>query len=125
MADKTFRLDVVAPDAALYSGDASIVVAQTTVGEIGILANHEPMLGELAPGGCVVLTEAGGARKALAVQGGFLSVTADTVTVLAEAAQFADDIDVAAERQVLETATQGSEEFLRAKSRVRAVEAVS
>ncbi|WOC11095.1 F0F1 ATP synthase subunit epsilon [Gordonia sp. MP11Mi] len=125
MADKTFRLDVVAPDAALYSGDATLVVAQTTVGQIGIMANHEPMLGELAAGGCVVLTEDSGARKAMAVQGGFLSVTAETVTVLAEAAQFSDEIDVAAERAVLESATEGSEEFLRAKSRVRAVEAVS
>ncbi|GAA4674974.1 F0F1 ATP synthase subunit epsilon [Gordonia humi] len=125
MADKTFRLDVVAPDAQLYSGDASIVVAQTTVGQIGIMANHEPMLAELAPGGCVVLTDDAGVRKALAVQGGFLSVTADTVTVLAEAAQFSDDVDVAAERAVLDSAAEGSEDFLRAKSRVRAVEAVS
>ncbi|MCF8570639.1 F0F1 ATP synthase subunit epsilon [Gordonia sp. HY002] len=125
MADNTFRLDVVAPDAALYSGDATLVVAQTTVGQIGIMANHEPMLGELAPGGCVVLTAEDGARKAMAVQGGFLSVTADTVTVLAESAQFSEDIDVAAEQAVLESATEGSEDFLRAKSRMRAVEAVS
>ncbi|WP_132993835.1 F0F1 ATP synthase subunit epsilon [Gordonia zhaorongruii] len=125
MADKTFRLDVVAPDEALYSGDATFVTAQTTVGEIGILANHEPMLGELAPGGCVVLTEEGGDRKGIAVQGGFLSVSADTVTILAESAQFTDQIDVAAERSALESATEGSEEYLRAKSRVRAVEAVS
>ncbi|MGO3328277.1 F0F1 ATP synthase subunit epsilon [Gordonia sp. (in: high G+C Gram-positive bacteria)] len=125
MADKTFRLDVVAPDAALYSGDVTLMVAQTTVGQIGIMATHEPMLGELAPGGCVVLTDADGTRKAMAVQGGFLSVTADTVTVLAEAAQFSEDIDVAAEQAVLESADEGSEEFLRAKSRVRAVEAVS
>ncbi|GEE02129.1 ATP synthase epsilon chain [Gordonia spumicola] len=125
MSDKTFRLDVVAPDAALYSGEATFVSAQTTVGQIGILANHEPMLGELAAGGAVVLTEASGARKALAVQGGFLSVSATTVTVLAESAQFAGDIDVAAERAVLESAAEGSEEYLTAKSRVRAVEAVS
>ncbi|QRY63609.1 F0F1 ATP synthase subunit epsilon [Gordonia sp. PDNC005] len=125
MSDKTFRLDVVAPDAALYSGEATFVSAQTTVGQIGILANHEPMLGELAAGGAVVLTEADGARKALAVQGGFLSVSATTVTVLAESAQFSTDIDVAAERAVLESATEGSEAFLTAKSRIRAVEAVS
>ena len=125
MSDKTFRLDVVAPDAALYSGEATFVSAQTTVGQIGILANHEPMLGELAAGGAVVLTEADGARKALAVQGGFLSVSATTVTVLAESAQLSTDIDVAAERAVLESATEGSEAFLTAKSRIRAVEAVS
>ena len=125
MADKTFRLDVVAPDAKLYSGEASIVVAQTTVGQIGIMANHEPMLAELAAGGAVVLTDVDGNRKAMAVQGGFLSVTADTVTVLAESAQFAEEIDAAAERAALDSAEQGSEEYHRAQSRVRAVEAVS
>ena len=125
MADKTFRLDVVAPDAKLYSGDASIVVAQTTVGQIGIMANHEPMLAELAPGGAVVLTDADGNRKAMAVQGGFLSVTADTVTVLAESAQFSEEIDAAAERAALDAAEPGTEAYARAQSRVRAVEAVS
>ncbi|WP_026919139.1 F0F1 ATP synthase subunit epsilon [Gordonia shandongensis] len=125
MADKTFRLQVVSPDTELYTGDASFLVAQTTVGELGILANHAPMLAELAPGGCVVLTEAGGDRTAFAVQGGFLSVSAESITVLAEHAQFVSDIDVAAEREVLSSAAEGSDEYLRAKSRVRAVEAVS
>ncbi|AUH69460.1 MULTISPECIES: F0F1 ATP synthase subunit epsilon [Gordonia] len=124
MADKTFRLEVVSPDSELYSGDATFLVAQTTVGELGILASHAPMLAELAPGGCVVVTESGGNRTAFAVQGGFLSVTGESVTVLAEHAQFASDIDVAAERSVLESADEGSAEFLRAKSRVRAAEAV-
>ncbi|EGD56702.1 F0F1 ATP synthase subunit epsilon [Gordonia neofelifaecis] len=125
MADKTFRLSVVSPDSELYSGDATFLVAQTTVGELGILASHAPMLAELAPGGFVKVTEASGNQTAIAVQGGFLSVTGDSITVLAEAAQFVSDIDVAAERAVLESAAEGSEEYLAARSRVRAVEAVA
>ena len=66
-----------------------------------------------------------GTQTAIAVQGGFLSVTGESITVLAEAAQFASEIDVAAERAALESAEQGSADYLRAKSRVRAVEAVS
>lgn len=125
MADKTFRLEVVSPDEELYSGEATFLVAQTTVGELGILASHAPMLAELAPGGFVKVTEASGNQTAIAVQGGFLSVTGEAITVLAEAAQFASDIDVASERAALESAEQGTAEHLRAKSRVRAVEAVS
>lgn len=125
MSDKTFRLEVVSPDSELYSGDATFLVAQTTVGELGILASHAPLLAELAPGGSVVVTEAGGNRTAFAVQGGFLSVTGESITVLAESAQFVSDIDVAAERAILESAEVGSREYLDAKSRVRAVEAVS
>ncbi|MGB3301365.1 F0F1 ATP synthase subunit epsilon [Gordonia sp. (in: high G+C Gram-positive bacteria)] len=125
MADKTFRLEVVSPDSELYSGEATFLVAQTTVGELGILASHAPMLAELAPGGAVVVTEAGGERTAFAVQGGFLSVTGESITVLAEAAQFVSEIDVAAERAILESAEPGSHKYLDAKSRVRAVEALS
>ncbi|MGB3698394.1 MAG: F0F1 ATP synthase subunit epsilon [Gordonia sp. (in: high G+C Gram-positive bacteria)] len=125
MADKTFRLEVVSPDSELYSGEATFLVAQTTVGELGILASHAPMLAELAPGGCVVVTEAGGDRTAFAVQGGFLSVTGESITVLAEHAQFVNEIDVNAERATLESAEAGTAEYWRAKSRVRAVEAVS
>lgn len=125
MAEKTFRLDVVSPDSSLYSGNATVMVAQTTDGELGVLAGHAPLLGELAPGGCVVVTQDDGSKIAMAVQGGFLSVTATEVKVLAESAQFASDIDAAAEQAALEAAEEGSREYLQARSRLRAVAAVS
>ncbi|MFT3714762.1 MAG: ATP synthase F1 subunit epsilon [Gordonia sp. (in: high G+C Gram-positive bacteria)] len=125
MADKTFRLDVVSPEEQLYSGDATFIIAQTTEGELGILPSHAPMFGQLAPGGSVVVTEADGTKLALAVQGGFLSVSGTEVVVLADSAQFSKDIDIAAERAALESAEEGSPEHLRARSRIRAVEAVS
>ncbi|MFM9377697.1 F0F1 ATP synthase subunit epsilon [Gordonia sp. VNK21] len=125
MAEKTFRLDVVSPDTSLYSGNATILVAQTTDGELGVLPGHAPLLGELAPGGCVVVTEESGDKIAMAVQGGFLSVTATEVKVLAEAAQFASEIDASAEQAALEAAEEGSAAYLQARSRLRAVAAVS
>ena len=56
------------------------------------------------------------------MQGGFLSVTGETVTVLAESAEWADEVDADAERSVLESEEEGSERYIRAQSRLRAVE---
>ncbi|WAC54914.1 F0F1 ATP synthase subunit epsilon [Gordonia sp. SL306] len=122
MADKSFHVEVVAADEKLYSGEATFVIAQTTSGELGVLANHEPLLGQLVPGGFVVIAEESGKRLSAAVQGGFLSVTGESVTILAESAQWADDIDAAAERSALESAEPGTEEYNRAHSRLAAAE---
>ncbi len=122
MADKSFHVEVVAADEKLYSGEATFVIAQTTSGELGVLANHEPLLGQLVPGGFVVIDEEGGKRLYAAVQGGFLSVTGESVTILAESAQWADDIDAAAERSALEAAEPGSDDYNRAHSRLAAAE---
>ncbi len=122
MADKSFHVEVVAADAELYSGEATFVIAQTTVGELGVLAGHEPLLGQLVPGGFVVIVEEDGTRKAAAVEGGFLSVTGEAVTILAEAATWADDVDLAAEKSALEAAEPGSDDYNRAHARIAAVE---
>ena len=122
MADTAFRIEVVSADTRLYSGEATFVIAQTTEGELGVLANHEPLLGQLVEGGFVLIEEEGGQRKVAAVQGGFLSVTGETVTVLAESAEWADEVDADAERSVLESEEEGSERYIRAQSRLRAVE---
>lgn len=124
MADKTFRVDVVSPDHVLYSGDATFLRAQTTDGEVGILASHAPIFAELAPGGCVVVTLADGSKLAIAAQGGFLSV-AEEVKVLAESAQLAHEIDIEVERAALAEAAEGTEAYYVARSRIRAIEAVS
>ncbi|MFW0784209.1 F0F1 ATP synthase subunit epsilon [Gordonia sp. CPCC 206044] len=122
MAEKSFRVEIVAADEELYTGEATFVIAQTTVGELGVLANHEPLLGQLVPGGFVVIVETDGTRRSAAVQGGFLSVTGESVTVLAESAQWADGIDATAERAALESAEPGSDEYNRAHSRLAAAE---
>ncbi|MBA4025774.1 MULTISPECIES: F0F1 ATP synthase subunit epsilon [Mycobacteriales] len=122
MADTAFHVEVVAVDSELYSGEATFVIAQTTEGELGVLANHEPLLGQLIQGGFVLIEEEGGSRKVAAVQGGFLSVTGETVTILAESAEWADDIDRATEEETLDVAEEGSDEYLRAQSRLRALD---
>lgn len=122
MADKSFHVEVVSADAELYSGEATFVIAQTTVGELGVLANHQPLLGELVPGGFVVIVEEGGERKAAAIEGGFLSVTGESVTVLAESAEWADGVDVAAQKATLESAEPGSEEYNHAHALLAAAE---
>ena len=101
------------------------MIAQTTVGELGVLANHEPLLGQLVPGGFVVIVEESGDRRAAAVEGGFLSVTGESVTILAEAADWADDADVASERQTLDSAEPGTDEYNRAHARLAAAEHLS
>lgn len=122
MAENGFHVEVVAVDSELYSGDATFVIAQTTEGELGVLANHEPLLGQLIQGGFVLIEEVGGSRKVAAVQGGFLSVTGESVTILAESAEWADDIDRATEEEQLDLAEEGSDEYLRALSRLRALD---
>ena len=93
MAELTAQL--VAVDRLLWKGQASIVTAQTTEGEIGVLPGHEPLLGQLKDNGVVTIRPIGGERIVAAVQGGFLSVVGDKVTVLADYAIFADEVDSA------------------------------
>ncbi|GAB11537.1 ATP synthase epsilon chain [Gordonia araii NBRC 100433] len=125
MADKSFRVEVVSADERLYSGDATLLVAQTTDGEVGILAGHAPLLGQLTEGGYVAITEAGGERRVAAVTGGFLSVAAEVVTILAETAEWAHTVDVAAEEAALESAEPGSAAHQLAKSRLAAAAALA
>lgn len=94
MAELTAQL--VAVDRMLWQGQASIVTAQTTEGEIGILPGHEPLLGQLKDNGVVTIRPVEGDRIVAAVQGGFLSVVGDKVTVLADYAVLADEVDAAA-----------------------------
>ena len=88
-------VELVAVERMLWSGQASIVTAQTTEGEIGVLPGHEPMLGQLVDNGVVVIRPVDGDKLVAAVQGGFLSVSEDKVTILDEFAVWADEIDVA------------------------------
>ncbi|GGM35132.1 ATP synthase epsilon chain [Longimycelium tulufanense] len=116
MAEMSVQL--VAVERRLWSGKASMVVAQTTEGEIGILPGHEPVLGQLVEGGVVRITETSGDVVTAAVHGGFLSVTGAGVSVLAEAAELAHEIDVERAREEL---TRGDEEArARAIARLRA-----
>lgn len=84
MAD--LQVSVVSADAELWSGAAKQVVARTTIGQIGLLAGHEPVLGILAPGEVRITTTDGTVVTAEA-EDGFLSLQNDVVTIVAGAAQ--------------------------------------
>ena len=82
-----FHVDVVAVEESVWSGDAEIVIAKTVEGELGILHGHMPLLGQLAEPSQVRIRQSSGEELTFEVTGGFLSVTADGVTVLAEDCQ--------------------------------------
>ncbi len=100
----TLHVELVSVERLLWSGDATMIIARTTEGELGVLPGHAPLLGELAPGGIVRIQQEGGEELVFAVHGGFLSVTEDGVSVLAELAERSDEIDVGRAEQALERA---------------------
>jgi len=91
-----FPVELVAVEAMVWSGEAEMVVARTTEGELGILAGHAPLLGQLKEPSRVRIKTSGGDEIAYDIDGGFLSVTEDGVTVLAESARPAEGPDPAA-----------------------------
>jgi F-type H+-transporting ATPase subunit epsilon len=102
-------VDLVAADRKIWSGTATMVVARTVDGDIGILPGHVPVLGVLETGPVRVKVPDGDEVIA-AVHGGFLSVADNVVTVLAEVAELADEIDVARAERALERARSAGEE---------------
>ncbi|WP_382305315.1 F0F1 ATP synthase subunit epsilon [Herbiconiux sp. UC225_62] len=80
------NVSVVAADQEIWSGEASMVIAKTVEGEIGILAGHEPLLAILAAGEVRVNTTSG-ERLVARADDGFLSVENDTVTIVARDAE--------------------------------------
>lgn len=107
----TVHIELVSVERMLWSGEATMVIARTTEGELGVLPGHAPLLGELAPGGIVrIQQEGGGEELVFAVHGGFLSVTEDGVSVLAELAERSDEIDVGRAQQALERARAAGED---------------
>jgi F-type H+-transporting ATPase subunit epsilon len=93
MADLTARVltvSVVSADSEIWSGKAKQLIAKTTVGEIGILAGHEPILATLAPGQ-VRVTTVDGQLVTTTAEDGFISVEHDTVTIVARNAELLRD----------------------------------
>ena len=86
---KSFRVDVVSPEQTLWSGEATFVVARTPDGEIGIMADHEPVMAALSTG-AVTVDGADGKRTTIAVHGGFLQILDNEVTLLTDRAQVID-----------------------------------
>ena len=91
MADK-ISFDLVSPERLLLSEAADMVTIPGTEGEMGVMAGHAPVITTLKPG---VITVSGAAAKKFVVFGGFAEINAEKVTVLAEEAIAAADVDAA------------------------------
>ena len=102
------RCEIVSQDRLVFEGDVDILVAPGTEGEMGILPHHAPLLTTLKHG--VLKVRHQGREDLFAVSGGVMEVRPDIITVLADAAEHSDEIDLAR----AEEARQRAEESLRA-----------
>lgn len=92
MAEKLFRLEIISPDKIFYTNDVFMAEYNTTEGEVGIYANHIPMTQIIAPGRLTITEENG--EKTAALLSGFVEITQEKVTILAEAVEWPQNIDV-------------------------------
>lgn len=101
----TIKCDIVSAEKAIYNGEATLVVASGIEGELGIAPRHTPLMTQLKPGEIRVLKE-DGSEETFYVSGGMMEVQPDKVSVLADTALRADDIDEAAALKAKEEAEQ-------------------
>ncbi|WP_372610445.1 F0F1 ATP synthase subunit epsilon [Halomonas sp.] len=100
---KSFKCEIVSAEAAIFSGEIERIIANGLMGELGILPGHAPLLTELSPGPVRVIFD-GGQEESYYVSGGFLEVQPDVVTILADAATRAHDINEAAAEEARQQA---------------------
>ena len=104
MAEKSFRLEIISPDRIFYTNDVTMVEYNTVDGEVGVYAEHIPMTQIIAPGR-LTITEKNG-QKTAALLSGFVEITPEKVTILAEAVEWPQNIDVARARRARQRAQQ-------------------
>jgi len=131
MADVNLQVELVAADRVVWSGEATMVVARTVDGDVGVLVNHAPMLALLVEGTVEVRTPDDEYWVA-AVDSGFLSVANNRVSILSEHAEMSHEIDLEKAKHDLERARAAGEEDAEhleavrsAQARIRAVEKAS
>jgi F-type H+-transporting ATPase subunit epsilon len=94
------QVELVSPERILWSGEADMVVARTSEGDIAFLTGHAPFIGALGVG-AVSIRATDGTEERAAVHGGFVEVSGDRVTILSDVAELAGDIDPARARRAL------------------------
>ncbi|WP_134742090.1 F0F1 ATP synthase subunit epsilon [Nocardioides sp. 503] len=120
------QVELVAADRTVWSGQATMVIARTVEGDVGVLRDHAPLLSLLTDAVVEISAEEGDVVVA-AVDGGFLSVANNRVSILSERAILATDIDVSAAQSELEEARasdgdDAESRIRRAEARIRAAE---
>ena len=117
------QVNLVAVERELWTGKAQMVVARTVDGDIGVMAGHSPLLAQLREGFAARIIETNGNVLGVAVHGGFLSVTKDGVSILAEDAQLSDEIDVTKARAAYEAAKSSGGDSADAEADLRRAQA--
>ena len=100
----SMRLEIVTAERLVYSEEVNVVVAPGIDGELGILPRHAPLLTALKPGEIRVVKD--GEESYIAVGGGFLEVMGNKVTILADTAEHAEEIDAQRSEEALKRAQQ-------------------
>ncbi|HJR38436.1 MAG TPA: F0F1 ATP synthase subunit epsilon [Nocardioidaceae bacterium] len=133
MSDDLLQVELVAADRLVWSGEAKMVIARTTEGDVGVLPNHAPMLSLMVDGVVDVQTPEGETWVA-AVDAGFLLVANNRISILSEHAEMSHEIDLEKARAELERArsageydseAEAEEAVRRAEARIRAAEKAS
>src|SRR5437588_9551587 len=101
----TLHVEIVTAERKLYSGEADAVQAPGSEGQLGILPRHAALLTTLAPGALAI--RLAGAEEMVFVSGGFLEVSNNNVTVLADASEHAEDVDQARAEEARRHAQDG------------------
>ncbi|MGN0341266.1 MAG: ATP synthase F1 subunit epsilon [Roseburia sp.] len=99
-----FKVEIVTPDRIFYTGNATFIEFNTAEGEIGVYKNHIPLTTVLAPG--IVTITNGDDVKEAAVHAGFAQILGDKVTLMAEIAEWPDEIDERRAQAAKERATE-------------------
>ncbi|MGI9625076.1 MAG: ATP synthase F1 subunit epsilon [Acidimicrobiales bacterium] len=114
-------VELVSPEKIVYEGEATLVIARTTDGEIGFQPGHVPFVGNLVPSVVRIALEPEGVQH-IAVHSGFVEVSDNHVTLLSDVAELAQEIDVERAQAALERAEEalradGNDEDARAAQR--------
>jgi F-type H+-transporting ATPase subunit epsilon len=98
------RCEIVSQDRLVFEGDADIVIVPGSLGEMGILPGHAPLLSALELG--VIKVKSGDQEEVFTVTGGFIEVQPDIVTVMADAAESVEEIDIDRAEKAMERASK-------------------
>jgi len=115
---KTLTVNIVTPDGPVYDSEVDMVIAKSAAGEIGILPGHIPTVAPLEIG--VVKLKKDGKNQFVAVNGGFLEVRPEKVTILAQSAEIAETIDLARAKEAMNRAEKRLQDKLDTSDHLRA-----
>ncbi|AIY17073.1 F0F1 ATP synthase subunit epsilon [Pimelobacter simplex] len=131
-AASTLHVELVAADRTVWSGEASMVIARTLEGDIGVLRGHAPTLSLLSASVVEIQVEGTNQLLVAALDGGFLSVANDRVSILAERVERGEDIEVSQAqvdleeaKRLLDSSDEAEQRVRHAEARIRAAEKVS